>query len=170
MPYSLLVFVTIALTSVPRFSPLAESIDVRAFYPLHGCWVSEQVEPVSLEYWFNPTPDTMIGMSQTIRGGENVWYEFMRISKTETGDIFYTAAPSGQTPTEFRLVSFVNGQAVFENAEHDFPQFVIYLLPDGGVLNARFEGTVDGENRIVDFVKQRAPSCLFDHIETTADK
>lgn len=169
MPYPMLVLVTIALTSIPRFSPLAESIDVGAFSPLSGCWVAEQDNGVSLEYWFRPTPDTMIGMSQTVRDGANVWYEFMRISKIESGDIIYAAAPSGQSQTEFRLVSFVNGQAVFENPEHDFPQFVIYELPEADVLKARIEGTIDDESRVVDFIKERG-TCQVDWAESTADK
>ena len=69
--------------------------------------------------------------------------------------ITFTASPSGQETTSFRLVSFVNGQAVFENREHDFPQFVIYHIPDGDELLATIEGKVDGEQRSVDFVKHR---------------
>ncbi len=46
-------------------------------------------------------------------------------------------------------------RAVFENAENDFPQRVIYSR-DGDVLTGRIEGTIDGQPQAMEWVYQPA--------------
>ena len=155
----LLIFVAClsgALAAIPRASPLKGGTQLQEFSALAGCWKLDEENGSSTEYWLPPTNDQMLGMSQTTREGSTAGYEFMRISRSDTGEITFTASPSGQETTAFRLVSLVNGQAVFENREHDFPQFIVYHLPAGDELLASIEGEVDGEQRSIDFVKHRA--------------
>jgi len=155
MTTPILILVATALAAIPRASPLAEETRLEDFSSLAGCWEAQEANGISMEHWLPPSDDKMLGVSQTTREGKTAWYEYMRISKSEDGEITFTASPSGQEITSFRLVSFVNGQAVFENREHDFPQFIIYHIPDGDELRASIEGKVDGEQRSVDFVKHR---------------
>lgn len=98
----------------------------------------------------------MLGLSRTIRDGRTVAYEFLRIVETENGRITYIASPSGQSTTTFSLLRMSDSEVVFENPAHDFPQRVIYRkLPDGGLLG-RIEGSMNGEERHVDFPMQKA--------------
>ena len=48
------------------------------------------------------------------------------------------ASPGGRGDTAFRLVAQSEGEAVFENLEHDFPQRIRYTLR-GDALTARVE-------------------------------
>jgi hypothetical protein len=155
MTTPILILIASALAAIPRVSPLAEEIELEDFASLTGCWVAQEADGRSIEHWLSPSVDEMLGVSQTIREGKTAWYEYMRISKNEDGEITFTASPSGQETTSFRLVSLVKGQAVFENLAHDFPQFVIYHIPPADELLATIEGKIDGEPRSVDFIKHR---------------
>ncbi len=74
----------------------------------------------------------------------------------DKGELFFTAKPSGQPETTFKLISNADGKAVFENPQHDFPTRVIYgKQPDGSLL-ARIEGTMNGQKRGIDFPFKRA--------------
>ena len=79
----------------------------------------------------------MLGTGQTMKDGKTVEFEFMRIHE-EKGEILFTAKPSGQPEASFKLISYKDGKAIFENPQHDFPQRVIYgKQPDGGLLARR---------------------------------
>lgn len=92
------------------------------------------------EHWTTPVGGSMLGMSRTVAGGKMVFFEFLRI-ETRGTEVFYVAQPKGRTPaTDFKLVRSSEGEAVFENLQHDFPKRIIYRKqPDGG-LSARIEG------------------------------
>jgi hypothetical protein len=123
---------------------------------MQGCWASLKGEPGSGEQWMAPAGGSMIGMSRMVRNGRTVAYEFLRIVEDEDGRVAYIASPSGQATTTFPLISVTDGEVVFENPGHDFPHRVVYRkLADGGLLG-RIEGTVNGEDRHVDFPMRKA--------------
>ncbi|HEX7720155.1 MAG TPA: DUF6265 family protein [Woeseiaceae bacterium] len=123
---------------------------------LAGCWASAADESGSGEQWMAPAGRSMLGVSRTIRGGRTVAYEFLRIAEDEDGQIIFIASPSGQAITTFNLLRMSDSEVVFENADHDFPQRVIYRkLAENGLLG-RIEGTLNGEERRVDFPMQKA--------------
>ena len=49
------------------------------------------------------------------------------------------------------MVSLGDREVVFGNSDHDFPQRIIYRLTSDEDLLGRIEGTIDGEERAVDF-------------------
>ncbi|MEX0976394.1 MAG: DUF6265 family protein [Woeseia sp.] len=121
-----------------------------------GCWASTADESGSGEQWMAPAGRSMLGVSRTIRGSRTVAYEFLRIAEDEDGRIAYTASPSGQATARFNLLRMSDSEVVFENTTHDFPQRVIYRkLSENGLLG-RIEGTINGEERHVDFPMQKA--------------
>jgi hypothetical protein len=122
---------------------------------LGGCWNGGGDTRVYQEHWMKPSGKTMLGMSRNVANGRTVEYEFLRLHEEANGEIFYTAHPSGQNETSFKLVKLKEGEAVFENPEHDFPQRIIYKLEDNGSLNARIEGKSKGKERGVDFPMKR---------------
>ena len=125
---------------------------------LAGCWAREtsvKVEPGSGEQWMAPAGGSMLGLGRTIRGGKTIEHEFMQISQTDAGQLVYTASPSGQPPTRFPLLRQGEGELVFENLQHDFPQRVIYRLAPGGRLHARIEGQRGELLRGIDFAMHR---------------
>jgi len=125
---------------------------------LAGCWRSVGGEPGSAEHWMPVAGGTMLGMARTVRRGRTVEHEFMQIRETADGRLVYVAQPSRQPMAEFTSIRIGDAEVVFENAEHDFPQRILYRLEGEGRLQARIEGNVKGVAKGVDFPMQRA-SC-----------
>jgi len=125
---------------------------------LAGCWAREpsaKAEPGSGEQWLAPAGGSMLGVGRTLRGGKMVAHEFMQIGMADDGTLVFTASPSGQASARFALLRQGEGELVFENLQHDFPQRVIYRLEPGGRLLARIEGEMKGKARTIDFPMRR---------------
>jgi hypothetical protein len=117
---------------------------------LAGCWDGSTEKQERVEQWMKPSGNMMMGMSRTVRNGQIREYEFLRIHQRD-GAIYYTANPSGQREASFRLIRLTEQEAIFENAEHDFPQRIGYRLESGGMLTAWIEGTINGKDKKIDF-------------------
>lgn len=76
------------------------------------------------ENWQQAAGGTMLGTSQTVKGGQTVAFEFLRI--TLDGDAaVYLPQPGGKPPVPFRAVAGGEG-VTFVNAAHDYPQRIHY--------------------------------------------
>ncbi|MCB9777501.1 MAG: hypothetical protein H6742_02960 [Alphaproteobacteria bacterium] len=96
-----------------------------------GSWVSEAPGYVNEEHWTTPAGGSMIGMARTLKEGDTIGWEHLRIEAVD-GQVRYLASPGGKPPVAFVLVDAGPGRARFENADHDFPQRIEYWTPDGG--------------------------------------
>lgn len=126
---------------------------------LAGCWTQQGREAGSVEQWMAPAGGLMLGMARTLKNGRVVEFEFMQIRADAEGRLSYIAQPQGRPPTEFKLLSQGEADAVFENPGHDFPQRVSYRRTEVDRLVARIEGVAGGKPRGIDFPMQRAASC-----------
>jgi hypothetical protein len=117
---------------------------------LTGCWLQTDGDRVVEEYWTTPSGGVLMGAGKTLRAGKLRNYEHMRIEAI-AGVLTFTALPSGQAQASFPVKSQADGEVVFENLAHDFPQRVIYRKAHNG-LSARIEGVVNGQSRGIDFV------------------
>lgn len=120
---------------------------------LAGCWSSESGEAGSGEHWMPLAGGTLLGVGRTVKQGRTVDHEFLQIREVD-GRIVYIASPARQKTAQFSAVRVGDGEVVFENLEHDFPQRIIYRL-DGQRLHARIEGMRNGQLRGVDFPMRR---------------
>lgn len=118
---------------------------------LSGCWAAVNQEPGSGEQWMPPAGSTMFGVSRSVRNGETVAFEFIRIVEQEDGGLQFIASPSGQSTASFSMLSMGDREVIFENPDHDFPQRIIYRLMSDEDLLGRIEGTIDGKERAIDF-------------------
>ena len=122
-----------------------QSSEVERLSWLAGCWSHATETSVTEEQWMLPSGGSMLGMSRTVRGGETTAHEFLQIRSVE-GRLTYIAAPSNQAEAAFRLERIADGEVVFVNPEHDFPQRITYTRHETGV-RARVEATEDGQTR-----------------------
>lgn len=120
-----------------------------------GSWSREQSGGrVVRESWLAPLDGAMGGLTQTTRPGRPPMFEFATIT-TEPAGVTFTAHLKGQPPTAFLLKpGSPDGEAVFENLAHDFPQRVIYRRC-GADLCARIEGVQDGAIKATDWRYRR---------------
>ena len=111
---------------------------------LTGSWVMVDGDSSSEEHWTRPGGGTMLGVNRTIIHGQTVAWELVRIESTPQG-IVYLASPGGRDPpTPFGLIDSGDRRVTFENAEHDFPQRIIYERR-GKALQVRIEGIENGQ-------------------------
>lgn len=150
-----LVAVLIFLISLPA------AANISRLSWLTGCWAYDGEEAGSGEYWMPPAGGTMLAISRTVRNSKTVGFEYLRITETGDESLILIAAPSGQNPTRFSLLSLTDNEVVFENPAHDFPQRIIYRLGNGGKLLGRIEGESDGRNAVVDFPMTRIDCATF---------
>jgi hypothetical protein len=148
----------IACASLAALPVLAANPGVESLRWLAGCWSRTDAEAGSGEQWTAPAGGTMLGVSRTVRNGRTVEYEFVVIRAAADRTLVYHAHPSGQSPTEFRLLHQADREVVFENAAHDFPQRVGYRLENDGALTAWIEGSRGGALNRIPFPMRRV-SC-----------
>lgn len=111
---------------------------------LAGCWRVESPDGQNAaeEQWMEPRGGLMVGMSRSIRGGEARGHELLTI-RVEDGGLVYHAVPSGQAATDFPARSVEDGRLEFVNAEHDFPQKIVYTRNGGDAIEAAVFGDAD---------------------------
>ncbi|TAJ68461.1 MAG: hypothetical protein EPO51_26590 [Phenylobacterium sp.] len=134
-----LALIALATATAARAAP---ADDVTRLSWMAGSWVEEKDGVTTRETWLPPLGGVMAGAGQTNAGTRPPRVEHMKIA-AESGGATYTAVIPGQAPTPFVLLPGKDGEAVFENRAHDFPQRVIYRRC-GEDLCARIEGILRG--------------------------
>lgn len=152
-------FIRLILVGLPLLAanavdaPADATIDRLAW--LSGCWASDGADAGSEEHWMQPAGGTMLGMNRTVRQGQTVAFEYLRIYESEGKSLTLHASPSQQSSTSFELASIGQNEVVFENLEHDFPHRIMYRLPETDRLVGRIEGISKGKSRAIDFPMTR---------------
>jgi len=124
---------------------------------LAGCWGSSDAAKnmTMSEQWMRPEGGMMLGMGRTVKNSKAVDWEYIRIEQ-RSNELYFVVRPRGNSEeTTFKAIKLSSREVVFENAEHDFPQRVIYRLTLSGVLAARIEGVENGKPNGIDFPMNR---------------
>lgn len=145
--HSLALAISLPLIPVPM---LAQGSGIERVAWLRGCWEARNSRRTVEEQWMAPRAHSMVSMGRTVRGDTVVEYE--QVVLREQGDrLAYEAHPSGQVGAVFLSIRLSDSAAVFEDAQHDFPQRVGYERRGPDSLLAWIEGLVDGRSRRVEF-------------------
>lgn len=139
------------IAALALVAALSGDIDQLAW--MAGAWREEKNGRVVREVWHAPLGGMMSGVSQTNPPGRKPQVEFSTIT-VEPAGLTFTAYLDGQGPTAFVATTIRDGEVVFENKAHDFPQRVIYRRC-GVQLCPRIEGTVDGKAHMVSWTYSR---------------
>lgn len=155
----ILSLVVISATAAGRsfYAPPQPDPRLRRLDWLVGDWSTSPEDSASAteEHWMAPSTASMFGIGRTLKDGEEVFVEYLRIAAEADGVVYY-AAPQVRLPaTAFRAIEYGPGRAVFENLEHDYPQRIVYELQFGGAIKARIEGEVDGELKSSEWILRR---------------
>jgi len=118
-----------------------------------GYWLSCDNGREVAEYWSDARGGALFNTTINLNG-DRVSAERAAMAVVE-GRLSFIYEPSGPGVV-FPLTSLDGQRAVFENPDNDFPQRVIYSR-QGDVLTGRIEGTIDGQERSMEWVYQAAP-------------
>jgi hypothetical protein len=106
------------------------------------------------ENWRLQNDSTLLGKSYKIApAGDTLVLEEVTLALRQQ-TIVYMPNVRGQNNGEtvtFKLVSTTNDTYIFDNPAHDFPQRVIYKLPENDQLHAWIEGMDKGSYRKSDY-------------------
>jgi hypothetical protein len=120
------------------------TLDQLAF--LAGCWegpfMQDSVEGTMEEHYTTPSENFMLGTTRYMIAGRTVDYELAVIARGEDGRVVLGTYPGGIMGMPFTLVQVVDGTAIFENPDNEFPKRVIYRETSDGGLHARIDGGV----------------------------
>lgn len=136
----LIALTVLALTTSAHAAP---ADDVAKLTWMAGSWIHEKDGVVTRETWLPPLEGAMAGAGQTNAPGKRPFISHYKITAEPAGATF-TAYLPGQPPTPFVLLPGPDGEAVFENKAHDFPQRIIFRRCDD-TLCARIEGVLKGK-------------------------
>jgi hypothetical protein len=157
MRTSVVAVIAIAAT-VLLFTPAcAGSGDGASSDSLHwlgGHWCSGTSTNLVEEYWLPANGELMLGLSRTVKNGQVIAFEFLRIA-TVNGVVTFLAQPEGRPPTAFKQTASGENWIRFENPQHDFPTSIQYRR-EGDVLKAEIAGPgKDGKEKVIPFPYQK---------------
>ncbi|MCZ4318581.1 DUF6265 family protein [Aequorivita viscosa] len=155
----LLTLLVIGLTSCKNKETESIATDEDRFEKLKemhwmlGTWTHETDEQYAQETWSRENDSTFTGYSFIDEEGKVVFAETMAL-ELKSANLYLTVASAkekNKKPVTFKLKSSENGQFIFENKDHDFPQRIIYTSPAKDSLHAWIEGSKNGEVKKMDF-------------------
>lgn len=133
-----------------------EDHDMNKLLWIFDRWVSAgDGETRSYEHWEKISDDLYTGGSETIKNGDTVFSEKLKIEKASDGIYYIADVKHNPEPVRFKLTGCRENEAVFENPLHDFPQKITYKLEEGK-LHAFIEGPgKNGQWKKIDFYMDR---------------
>lgn len=147
-----LIFLLVAGQGFQSCSPKPEPMTQHPHF-LPGLW--ESTGNIRLyEEWWIIDDSTLMGKSFSINGNDTLMLETMELRQMR-GNWIYQALVAGQN--EGKTVRFPMTDAkeamVFENAEHDYPNRIIYKLEADTLLFARTENMAGNKSKEFRFRK-----------------
>lgn len=112
-----------------------------AFDWLIGTWDNERSRPgeTGAEVWHVDPSGDLIGAGYTVRSGDTVFVEKLRIVQKENTYYYVASVRHNAAPVYFEIVESGQHTFVSENPEHDFPKKISYRR-EGTLLYAAISG------------------------------
>lgn len=105
-----------------------------------GTWQVDNED--QFEEWIKINESLYRGKTYKLRNNDTLIQEIIELVHNEQG-VFYVPQVTNQNdgnPISFRLVSYENKLAIFENKLHDFPQRIEYHFQSDSMIQAWIKG------------------------------
>ncbi|WP_416305069.1 DUF6265 family protein [Neptunicella sp. SCSIO 80796] len=120
---------------------------------LVGNWSTQGQTTQITESWQQISTDTLEGQGSTIKAGQVVTEESLRLVLMGN-ELFYLAkVPHNPLPVAFKLTQCSEHQARFDNAQHDFPNRIEYRLISASELEVDVRDN-EGKGFTLNFIRQ----------------
>jgi hypothetical protein len=146
--------IPISLSILFFISPAINGSNMSTLEWFLGDWISDDGKNITIEFWHKVSTETYegVGKTRSAWSDENINSESLRLVEM-SGEIFYIAkVEHNEFPIGFKLVTFSDSIAVFQNLTHDFPKRIEYRL----LKEERILVTVSDDNKqfTIDYKKQ----------------
>ena len=114
---------------------------------LEGTWANQTQRGTIYEAWTLQSDQSLTAKSYKINAADTIVLETVRLIQ-ENRTLFYIPQVNNQNkgkPIRFALKSIDQNQMVFENPQHDFPQFITYTKIGKDSLVAEISGKRNGQ-------------------------
>lgn len=153
-PHLIICLLALCFTSALTVSRAQTTVkEFSALHVLSGSWKMETSKGFLLETWQKLDDSTLQSHGYRVTGKDTVPTEQVELVRRK-GQICYMPVVHHQNNGKrvvFTLKKIENGAYTFENLEHDYPQRVVYALPQKDALHAWVEGELDGKNKRIDY-------------------
>jgi len=137
------------------------SLTLGALAWIEGEWKCRGNGGTMFEKWELTDKKRMVGNSYSLRRGDTVFSETIRIEESTDGIFYIVKVDHNEHEVAFKFVDNTPKGVVFENWEHDFPNRIVYAHTKGDMLLARIEGVRDGQPDTVRFFMNRVDRFAF---------
>ncbi len=121
-----------------------------------GSWSNISEGSQSYERWEVENDSLFIGMSITMKDGDTIFAERMRLFQNKgIVGLFVETVGAEPNPVVFTQVPNAEHLFTFENIENEFPSQIIYTQPEADKIHAWVSGNVDGSPQKMDFYFNR---------------
>jgi hypothetical protein len=124
---------------------------------LIGSWENKSPGGSIYETWIKTSDDEFSGKSYVLKEKDTIVFETIRLAQ-EQGGLFYIPTVKNQNkdlPVRFALKTISDTGLLFENLQHDFPQFISYTQISKDSLVAEISGMKNGQQRKQAFPMKR---------------
>lgn len=131
--------------------------DIKKAEWLIGTWENNAQKGSIYETWIKTTDNEYSGTSYIVKEKDTIVFETMRLVQEQNG-LFYIPLVKNQNndlPVRFAAKTISESQLVFENPQHDFPQFISYTKTSSDSLVAEISGMKNGQERKQTFPMRR---------------
>ncbi len=131
--------------------------DIKKAEWLIGTWENKTPKGSIYETWSKIDNNELSGKSYIVKEMDTIIFETIRLVE-EQDEMFYIPIVKNQNdglPIRFASKSISESQLVFENMQHDFPQFISYIKITSDSLVAEISGKKNGQARKQTFPMKR---------------
>lgn len=130
---ALLTFLLLIFFSNPFIE--ASKLSEANFSWLLGSWqrVNEKEGRQTYEHWEKDSEDLYLGMGCTLKEGDTIWKENLKLRKSGNNWNFEVKGKGETTPTIFVLTKIEKESFVCENPENEFPKVISYQKSNLGL-------------------------------------
>ncbi len=136
---TLLLFLTSFSKPKPEQIPKSTNED---FSWLLGSWqrTNEKEGKQTFEHWKKKSKDEFIGLACTLKDGDTIWQEAIKLRKIRKNWNFEVTGQGETHPTVFKLTEMSNKSFTCENPENEFPKVISYAKTEAGLTAVIFGG------------------------------
>jgi len=131
-----IVIVALAILMVACNNPSSENFDW-----MIGEWqrTNEKEGRETYETWRKVTDSEYSGFGATLKDGDTIWYENIKLKKSKNLWSFEVTGQDDPTATIFILTKIEEGRFISENDQNEFPKKIEYHI-SGNTLKALISG------------------------------